>query len=180
MKIPALLLLSIGSAISCWSQQQPLEVNFSNAAGEIYAVAPRQLRLISADVMSISENGHVFLEVGLVGNVTFTTPLFASGSVAEGGTFDAGGEFFISSPFDGEVTARFVAGTWKRHVLPDGTSNYLLIAQITGTMTVDGTTYDIHGVTCQISINTGAGEFLGINYSSGGSTDATTTGDAVP
>jgi hypothetical protein len=169
-------LLFLAMAIPCLGQQQPLEVNFSNVSGEIYAVTPRQLRLVSADVMSISENGDSFLEAGLVGGITFTTPPFVSGSVAAGGTFDAGGEFYIFSPYDADVTSTFAAGTWKRHLLPDGTSNYLLMAQITGTMFFEGTIYDIHGLTVQISLNTGSGEFLGINNSSGGSTDAT----AVP
>jgi hypothetical protein len=43
-------LLFLAMAIPCLGQQQPLEVNFSNVSGEIYAVAPRQLRLVSADV----------------------------------------------------------------------------------------------------------------------------------
>lgn len=176
MKIQAIFPLVLAALFPCATfsgaaAQEPIAVNFSNAAGEIYAVTPRQLRLVDANVMSIAENGQDFIAVGLVGALDFTTPPFASGSVAAGGTFNTGGEFSISSPFDADVTARFAAGTWTRHVLADGTSNYVLTAQIAGTMFFAGTEYSIHGVTMQISLNT-IGQFTGINDSSGGSTAA--------
>jgi hypothetical protein len=151
--------------------QAPLELNLATTAGELFAVNRGKLTLVNAWLTSVSVIGAPPILAGSVGPVTFTTPQFSSGTVAAGGDFNAGGGFFISSPWDVDVTATFVHGTWKRAAFVNGTANYVLVAEIEGTMFYLGTSYSVHGHTVEIADEI-SGTFRGTHAAGGGSTNA--------
>ena len=149
--------------------QESLEATLSTTAGELFPFTPGQLMVSNAWLNTVNVNGENVL-AGLVGSATFTTPQFSSGSVATGGRFNAGGSFYISSIYDVDVTASFVHGTWERLALSNGTANYVMVAEIEGTMFYLGTTYNIQGRAIEIGPAM-SGSFLGTHTASGGTTD---------
>ena len=169
MKFVTVLLFLVTA--SGFAQEPRLEVDFATSSGEIFAATPKRLRLYAATLVSVARDGGYPILAGGVGTLSFTTPSFGTGTVEYGGTFGPGGEFFISSPYDADISAQFVGGEWRRTALfPDGTYNFILTAQIRGSMFLLGATYNVQGVTVQLSLNTGGGPFLGTNNSSGGNT----------
>jgi len=165
-------LASLGTAPA----QSPLELNFATTGGELFPVNAGKLTLSDAWLTSVSINGAAPTLVGSVGPVTFTTPQFSGGSVAAGGSFGAGGQFFIPSPWNVDINATFVRGTWERMALPNGSSNYILIAEIKGTLDYEGTNYAFEGRTVEISVVV-SGAFRGSQAAGGGSTDAVVSSD---
>jgi hypothetical protein len=151
--------------------QAPLELNLATTAGELFPVNAGKLMLVNAWLSSVSVTGAPPILAGSVGPVTFTTPQFSSGTVAAGGEFKAGGAFYISSPWDVDITATFVHGTWRRLALGNGTANYVLVAEIKGTMFYLGTTYTFHGHTVEIA-DAISDSFRGTRAAGGGSTNA--------
>jgi hypothetical protein len=149
----------------------PLELNLATTGGELLSVNPGKLTLVNAWLTAVSVNGGPPIVTGSVGAVTFTTPQFSSGTLATGGAFNAGGGFFISSEWDFCIAATFVHGTWKRLGYSDGTANYVLVAEIEGTMCYLGVTYPMHGRTVEIAGEV-SGDFLGTHSAGGGSTSA--------
>jgi hypothetical protein len=124
----------------------------------------------NAELNTVMVNGEYVL-AGQAGSATFTTPEFSSGTVAAGGSFDAGGSFYISSIYNIDVIATFVHGTSERLALPNDTANYLLAAEIRGTMFYLGTAYNIQGRTVEVG-KAISGSFVGKNAAGGGSTYA--------
>jgi hypothetical protein len=170
MKTSVLLLFFLAS-LTAATAQSSLELNLATTAGELFPVGAGKLTLVNAWLTSVSANGAPPILAGAVGPVTFTTPEFSSGSVAAGGSFSAGGQFFITSPWDVDVSATFVSGTWERRALPNGSANYVLIAEIKGTFDYEGTNYVFAGHTVEISVAV-SGAFRGSQAAGGGSTDA--------
>jgi hypothetical protein len=154
--------------------QQTLDVEFSNAGGQLTPTSFRQLQFTSAKLVSASQDGQPPFIAGWVGSVTFTTPLFDRGSIQAGGEFSAGGSFYISTPYDLDINATFVKGTWTRSRLANRTYNYVLTGQIAGTMFWNGTSYNIQGISVQLSTNTGTTYFSETALTSGGTTDVVT------
>jgi hypothetical protein len=154
--------------------QQAIDVEFSNSGGQLTPTSFRQLQFTSAKLVSASQDGQPPFIAGWVGNVTFTTPLFNRGNIQAGGEFGPGGSFYISTPYDVEINATFVHGTWIRSSLPNRTYNYVLTGQIAGTMFWNGTNYNIQGISVQLSTNTGTAYFSDTALTSGGTTDVVT------
>ncbi len=167
----SILFLVVAVCVAGAAAQSPLELNLATTGGELFPVNPGSLMLVNAWLTAVSVNGAPPVLGGSVGPVTFTTPEFASGSVAAGGIFNAGGVFFISSPWDVDLTATFVKGTWTRLAFPNGKANFVLIAEITGTLVYAGAIYSFQGHTVEIAIETSA-PFRGTHAAGGGSTDA--------
>jgi len=95
MKTSVLLLFFLAS-LTAATAQSPLELNLATTAGEPFPVDAGKLTLLNAWLTSVSANGARPILARAVGPVTFTTPEFSSGSVAAGGSFSAGGQFFIT------------------------------------------------------------------------------------
>src|SRR5258708_7819961 len=79
--------------------QESFEATLSTTAGELFPFSPGQLALGNAYLNTVIVNGEWVL-AGQAGSATFTTPEFSSGTVAAGGSFDAGGSFYIWSIYN--------------------------------------------------------------------------------
>jgi hypothetical protein len=165
----ALVLATVVSALG----QGTIDVEFTNATGELFGTSS-QLQFTNGILVSVGQDGQAPFLAGFVGTVTFTTPIFTSGSVQNGGAFGVGGSFYIASPYNVDINATFVRGSWKFSRLPNGTFDYALVGQIQGTLFLNGTTYNMQGVSVQLSVNTGRSHFLGLYRTSGGNTDVVT------
>ena len=147
--------------------QPPLEIEFTNANAELVGTTS-ELQFFHGTLVSVGKSGQPPFLGGMVGTVTFTTPPFGSGDTTRGGRFGPGGSFFISSPWDVDVNATFVSGSWRFVTLQNKTHNYVLKARIVGTMFLNGVTYSIRGAVLELSANTGTYLFGGSVYMGGG------------
>ena len=166
-------LISVAALATYGFAQKALDVDFTNANGELIGTSSG-LQLFNGTLVSVGRDGQAPFLAGTVGTVTFTTPAFKSGDIVHGGAFGSGGSFYISTAFNVDVTATFVAGSWAIVTLPKGTHNYFLKARIKGTLFLDGTIYKIQGAAIQLSTNTGTGLFGGSQSMSGGNTNVVT------
>jgi len=157
---------------TCALAQQSIDVEFSNGPGALIANSSNQLQFTGGVLVSVSESGEYPTFGGGIGTVLFTTPALARGVTANGGTFGGGGSFYIDSIYGAGIQGTFVRGSWKRIVLTDSTNEYVLTAEINGTLEWDYTWYNMHGMTVQMSLNTGTTLFAGIHNTSGGVTEA--------
>lgn len=173
MKELVICLILLAALATNVSAQQTLEYDFTSSSAELLGTSS-VLQYLKGTLVSIGKNGQAPLFVGTTGSVTFTTPVFRFGDTTRGGTFGTGGSFFISTPYDVDVTAVFVSGRWRFVTLQNGTHSYVLEARIKGTMFLNGITYNIHGLTIQLSANTGRDLFGGSSYMSGGITTVVT------
>lgn len=71
------------------------------------------------------------------------------------------------------LSASFVHGTWTALAFPGGCANFVLLAEISGTLVYDGISYAFAGHTVEIAIAT-SGRFGGTYAAGGASTDALT------
>jgi hypothetical protein len=108
----AMLLLSFFASLGSAPAQSRLEQNLATTGGELFPINAGKLTLLDAWLTSVSIDGAAPTFVGSVGPVTFTTPQFSGDSVGGGGSFGAGGESFIPSPWNVYIDATFVRGTW--------------------------------------------------------------------
>lgn len=148
-------------------------VAFGNAGGTLSGTTSG-LALTGSTLASVNGLDGLGLVTGNLGSVTFSTGALASGSLAMGGTFAAGGSFTITGngtngipngviftgSFNGPVT-------WALITQADGTHNYTLTGVVSGTLQGVST----NGVTVQLTINTGKGFFNGSTMISSGDTN---------
>ena len=158
---------------SGFAQKAPVQYGYNFASGELVDFTSHTLALNSAVLNAISPNGQYPIEAGALGYVNFTTPRFATGSVATGGTFNAGGTFFVSNVIAFEpgvqFNGTFVNGCWQRDFLSDGSSQYVLTAHVKGSLTFpDGTLHDALGVVVEFSLNQGKEPFIGPQFAGDG------------
>jgi hypothetical protein len=154
-------------------------VDFTNSGG-VLSGSSAGLSLGSSELIAVNGlNGG--LVTGGLGNLSFSTgALMAGGSLQTGGTFGSGGSFAITGNgtdgipngtiFNGSFTGPV---TWTVVTLANGTHNYELSGQISGTWFSGATVF---GATVQLTINTGKGFFNGSTNISSGDTNIT----AVP
>ncbi len=175
MKSILLAVFVLGLLHGSIAASQEIAIQFSNGPGLLFAT-PTELQFTRGALVSESEdNGYPFV-AGDAGFVTFTTPVLRPNIVESGGTFGPGGSFFVSSSYGASINGTFIRGQWSRKVLIDGTNEYVLAAEVKGDLLMNGTSYFCHGVTVQLSADTGMSPYMGSWSSSGGVTNVT----AVP
>lgn len=147
-------------------------VDFSNLGGTLIGTA-NGLRLATSELTAVIING--VPQTGDLGNIQFDTGSIFHGSLQQGATFRAGGDFAIvgnaSNPLNNGVI--FIGSfdspvVWSLTTLANGTHNYTLTGTVTG-QTYKGNT--VEGATIQLTINTGKGFFNGTTKISSGNTD---------
>lgn len=153
-------------------------VDFSNSGGTLTG-SNAGLSLSGSVLFSVTVGSTVITGNNL-GSVTFSTGALSGGSLAMGGTFDAGGSFVITTNGTGGLpNGTIFSGTfdqpssWTLVTLANGTHNYTLTGTLSGT-TITGAT--VSGVTVQLTINTGKGFFNGSTTISSGDTNFTASG----
>ncbi len=154
---------------------QEIAIQFSNGPG-LLSATPTELQFTKGTLVSESEDNWYPFAAGDVGFVTFTTPVLRPNVVEYGGTFGPGGLFLVSSSYGASINGTFIRGQWSRKILIDGTNEYVLAAEVKGDLLMNGASYSCHGVTVQLSTDTGTSPYMGSWNSSGGVTNVT----AVP
>ena len=147
------------------------QITFGNQGGTLTGSAAG-LQLTGSLLTSVTGiNG---LDVGSLGNVSFSTGALSSGNLAMGGLFAAGGNFTITSNgSDGLPSGVLFSGTfaspqsWILVTLANGTHSYVLNGVLTGTLY---TGQQVNAVGVQLTINLGKGFFATSTGDSGGST----------
>jgi hypothetical protein len=152
-------------------------VDFTNSAG-VLSGSTAGLTLGSSELIAVNGLNGLGLVTGGLGNLSFSTGALSSGSLQMGGTFASGGSFNITgNGTDGIPSGTIFKGsfsgpvTWTVIPLSNGTHNYELTGQISGTW-FNGST--VYGATVQLTINTGKGFFSGSTNISSGDTNITT------
>jgi hypothetical protein len=114
-----------------------------------------------------------------LGTVSLSTGTLSSGDLQQGGAFNLGGSFVItSSGASGLPSGTLFSGsfsgpvTWTLVTLSNGTHNYTLSGAVSGTW-YNGST--VYGATTQLTINTGHGFFNGTTTISSGDTNIVTS-----
>ena len=154
-------------------------VDFTNSTG-ILSGSSAGLSLSGSELIAVNGLNGLGLVTGGLGNLSFSTGMLSSGSMQMGGTFASGGTFIITgNGTDGIPSGTIFKGsftgpvTWTVVTLANGTHNYELSGQISGTWFSGATVF---GATVQLTINTGKGFFNGSTNISSGDTNIT----AVP
>ena len=146
-------------------------VDFTNSGGTLSGTNSG-LSLSGSVLVAVNGlNGGGLITGSNLGSVTFSTGALTSGSLQMGGTFAAGGSFTITgNGTNGVPNGTLFAGTfsgpvtWQLVTLANGTHNYILTGQLTGSAS---------GVTVQLTVNTGKGFFNGSTQISSGDTNIT-------
>ncbi|SRR5579871_572641 len=169
-----LLLLALALPVAGFADS----IDFSNSGGTLSG-SNSGLSLTGSTLIAI--NGPPLgLITGDFGSVTFSTGALSTGSLQNGGTFAAGGSFVITgNGADGIPNGVIFNGTfsgpltWTLITLSNGTHNYTLTGELTGTW-FSGQIVD--GATVQLTINTGKGFFNGSTTISSGDTNISGNG----
>jgi PEP-CTERM motif-containing protein len=157
------------------------DVDFSNNGGTLTGNSAG-LTLTGSNLTSVTGLGLGTCSAALpCGTVSFTTSGLISGDTVNGGTFDSGGTFTITSNgTDGIPVGTIFSGTFSGPVSwsnggakigVDGTIEYSLMGRVTGTWS-NGST--VAGTTVQLTFNTGTGGFTGSVALGSGDTIITT------
>jgi len=150
-------------------------VDFTNSGGTLSG-SSAGLTLSGSELIAVNGlNGLGLVTGNNLGGLTFSTGTLASGNLQMGATFNGGGSFVITGngtngiPSGTIFTGSFTGPvTWTLITLANGTHNYTLTGQITGTW-YNGAT--VFGATVQLTINTGKGFFTGTTSISSGDTN---------
>lgn len=169
-----LLLLALALPVAGFADS----IDFSNSGGTLSG-SNSGLSLTGSTLIAI--NGPPLgLITGDFGSVTFSTGTLSTGSLQNGGTFAAGGSFVITgNGTDGIPNGVIFNGTfsgpltWTLITLSNGTHNYTLTGELTGTW-FNGQIVD--GATVQLTVNTGKGFFNGSTTISSGDTNISGNG----
>ena len=153
-------------------------VDFTNSGGTLSG-SSAGLSLTGSELVAVNGlNGLGLVTGNSLGSVSFSTGALNSGSLAQGGSFMAGGTFTIKgNGMNGIPNTTLFSGTftgpvtWTLVTLANGTNNYTLSGSLTGTW-YNGTT--VFGATVQLTINTGKGFFNGSTTISSGDTNINT------
>jgi len=144
------------------------DVDFSNCGGTLSSElvgSNTVLSLSNSELIAVDGLNGMGMETGKLGSISFTTGALISGNLQAGAIFGSGGSFVIkgdgkdgtpkgiifNGSFSGDVT-------WKLLTLANGTHEYLLWGNVSGTW-YNGQT--VFGATVQLTINTGTGYFNG-------------------
>jgi hypothetical protein len=154
-----LLLLTLALPVAGFANS----VDFTNSGGTLSG-SSSGLSLGGSKLIAI--NGPPLgLITGNFGSVTFSTGALISGSMQTGGAFAGGGLFVIAgNGTDGIPNGAIFSGTfsgpvtWTMITLANGTHNYTLTGELSGTWFTGQTVY---GATVQLTVNTGKGLFNG-------------------
>ena len=164
-----LLLLALALPVAGFANS----VDFTNSGGTLSG-NNSGLSLSGSTLIAI--NGPPLgLITGDFGSVTFSTGALSSGSLQMGGAFAAGGSFVITgNGTDGIPNGVIFSGTfsgpvtWTLITLSNGTHNYALTGELSGTWFTGQTVY---GATVQLIVNTGKSLFNGSATLSSGNTN---------
>lgn len=147
-------------------------VDFSNHGGTLSGTNAGLSLSGSTLIAVIGLNGGGTI-TGNLGSESFTTGALTSGSLQMGGTFASGGTFTVTgNGTNGVPSGVLFSGTfsgpvsWTLTTLAGGTHNYTLTGVVTGTMGGQ----NVHGVSVQLTVNTGKGFFQGSTLMAGGDT----------
>ncbi len=167
-KVVLLAVLALALPIAAFANSG---VDFTNSGGTLFGTNSG-LSLTGSVLVAVNGlNGGGLITGSNLGSVSFTTGALASGSLQMGGTFAAGGSFtVIGNGTNGVPNGALFTGTfsgpvsWQLVTLANGTHNYILTGQLTGSAS---------GVIVQLTINTGKGLFNGSTTISSGDTNIT-------
>lgn len=173
-RIFLLVLLALALPMAAFANNS---VDFTNDGGTLSGTSA-SLSLSGSTLIAMGINGSVV--TGDLGSVAFSTAAMTSGTIQNGGMFGAGGSFTITGNgsmgvFNGTVFSGTFAGpvTWSMVTLANGTHNYTLTGELTGTW-FNGQIVD--GATVQLTVNTGKGFFNGSTTISSGDTNISGNG----
>jgi hypothetical protein len=146
-------------------------VDYTNSGGTLSG-SNSGLTLSGSVLIAVNGlNGGGLITGNDLGSVSFSTGALTSGSLQMGGTFAAGGWFTITgNGSNGIPNGTLFSGTfsgpvtWTLVTLANGTHNYTLTGELSGTGATVGTTV-------QLTINTGKGFFNGSTTISSGDTN---------
>lgn len=153
-------------------------VDFTNSGGTLSG-SSAGLSLSGSVLIAVNGlNGLGLVTGNNLGSISFSTGALLSGDLQNGGMFDGGGSFVVTGNGTGGIpngvifTGSFHGPvTWTLVTLANGTHNYTLTGDMTGTW-YDGST--VFGATVQLTINTGKGFFNGTTTISSGDTSIVT------
>lgn len=164
----AVLALALPTAVFASSN-----IDYTNSGGTLSG-STSGLSLTGSVLIAVNGNAGLITGTNL-GSVTFQTGALSSGSLAQGGTFAAGGSFTITgNGTNGIANGTLFSGTfsgpvvWTMTTLANGTHNYTLTGSLTGN-TASG--YPTVGATVQLTVNTGKHYFNGSTKISSGDTN---------
>ncbi|HXJ86835.1 MAG TPA: PEP-CTERM sorting domain-containing protein [Candidatus Binatia bacterium] len=154
-------------------------VDFSDSGGTL-AGTTAGLTLSGSTLVTVIGFNSGGIVTGDLGSVSFSTGVLASGSLATGGTFQAGGRFTVAGngtngiPNDVLFFGTFSGPvSWTLTTLANGTHNYMLTGVLVGSMAGKV----VNAATVQLTVNTGKGFFHNSTLLGGGDT---TTVSSVP
>lgn len=149
-------------------------VDFTNSGGTLTGSSAGMSLSGSVLIAVNGLNGLGLVTGNNLGSISFSTGALLSGDLQNGGMFDGGGSFVITGNGTGGIpngvifTGSFHGPvTWTLVTLANGTHNYTLTGDVTGTW-YNGST--VFGATVQLTINTGKGFFNGTTTISSGDT----------
>lgn len=124
-----LFLCLVFVVVSTLASAQRIDVG---AIGGTLTSSASTLNLSGSPVISTFINNN--LTTGNLGLVSFHTPVLATGSLMNGGTFAAGGSISVEVPGSQTTyTGTFVAGaTWQLLTLANGSHSYIFSGSLTG------------------------------------------------
>lgn len=168
--------LALASLLLCFaltlSANASTSVDFSNHGGTLSG-SSAGLSLSGSRLIAVIGLNGAGTVTGNLGSISFTTGALLTGSLEMGGTFATGGTFTVNgNGTNGIPNGVLFSGTfsgpvsWTLTTLAGGTHNYNLTGVVTGTM--GGQT--VHGVSVQLTVNTGKGFFEGTSLVAGGDT----------
>jgi hypothetical protein len=145
LKSLAVFALSIAAAFA--------QTQLASSGGGILTSKATVLTMPFATVTAQVVDGTV--TTGNLGSISIVTPALSSGTIAAGGTFDAGGAVSISVPGIPLIyLPAFVSGgTWQKLTLANGSHYYVLTANL---VDAGGNT----GAIVLTTSNVGTGEFV--------------------
>ena len=171
-KVALLVALVVAVPFAAFAGSQ---VDFTNAGGTLTG-SNSGLSLSNSTLIAVNGLSSGGLVTGIsLGSYSFSTGALTSGSLAQGGTFAAGGSISIvgngingvnaGTVFSGSFTGPVV---WNMITLANGTHNYTLTGAIVGNY---WNGVSANGAMVQLSINTGKGFFNGRGAVSSGDTN---------
>jgi len=169
-KVVLLAILALALPIAAAASSS---VDFTNGTGTLSGSNSGMSLSNSALIAVNGLNNGGLISGSNLGSVGFSTGALASGSLAQGGTFAAGGWFTITGSGSNGIpngvifTGSFSSPvTWTMVTLSNGTHNYTLTGAVSGTMG----SFSTVGATVQLTINTGKKFFSGSGTISSGDT----------
>jgi PEP-CTERM motif-containing protein len=174
-------LLALALPLSAFASSS---VDFSNSGG-VLSGSSAGLTLTGSTLIAVNGLNGMGLVTGTnLGSLTFSTGAVMSGNLQTGGVFAAGGTFVIAGNGSNGIPNGVIFNgtfsgpvTWTLSTAANGTHNYVLQGNVTGTWSNGAT---VNGATVQLTINTGRGFFNGETQLALGATDIITSSVPEP